>query len=256
MRITLNLASKPFIELRPLYARLRWWMAILLIVAIPLWLLLKTETRKAALANARLQSVQNKIQALQKQEADSKVFMGKTENAAVLTQAAFLNQVFARKAFSWTAIMMDLENVLPAGVQVLNIDPETDKAGDVTIRLRVSGQRDHAVDLVRNLEHSRRFLQPRLASETAETSTTGGGQANLQPTSGPVNVNFDVLAGYNPLEAGSKESGAKDEKKAGKAEKEADGTETTPPAAKAPRKAAPKTGLRPIAPARPAKGAR
>ena len=34
MRITLNLASKPFIELRPLYARLRWWMAILLIVAI------------------------------------------------------------------------------------------------------------------------------------------------------------------------------------------------------------------------------
>jgi len=248
MRITLNLASKPFIELRPLYARLRWWMAILLIVAIPLWLLLKSETRKAALANAQLQSVQNKIQALQKQEADSKVFMEKPANAAVLTQAAFLNQVFARKAFSWTAIMMDLENVLPAGVQVLNIDPETDKAGNVTIRLRVSGQRDHAVELVRNLEHSRRFLQPRLASETAETSNAGGNQGNFQQTSGPVNVNFDVLAGYNPLEPS-----AKDEKKA---EKEADGSETDAPAAKAPKKSMPKSSLRPIAPARPTKGAR
>jgi type IV pilus assembly protein PilN len=53
MRITLNLASKPFIELRPLYARLRWLMAILLLAAIPLWFLVRTEQRKAALANAR-----------------------------------------------------------------------------------------------------------------------------------------------------------------------------------------------------------
>ncbi len=27
----------------------------------------------------------------------------------------FLNAVFARKSFSWTAVMMDLERVLPAG---------------------------------------------------------------------------------------------------------------------------------------------
>jgi type IV pilus assembly protein PilN len=258
MRITLNLASKPFIELRPLYARLRWWMAILLVAAIPLWLLLKSETRKAALANARLLSVQNSIQALEKQESDSKVYMGKAENAAVLTQAAFLNQVFARKGFSWTAIMMDLETVLPAGVQVLNIDPETDKAGNVTIRLRVSGQRDRAVELVRNLEHSRRFLQPRLASETAETTTTGN-QANFQPASGTSNVNFDVLAGYNPLQPKSKE----DEKTA-KAEKHADSegesnapapdsAEKSTPKKAAPKRSVPRPPLAPMAPARPAK---
>jgi type IV pilus assembly protein PilN len=258
MRITLNLASKPFIELRPLYARLRWWMAILLVAAIPLWLLLKSETRKAALANARLLSVQNRILALEKQEADSKVYMGKPENAAVLTQAAFLNQVFARKAFSWTAIMMDLETVLPAGVQVLNIDPETDKGGNVTIRLRVSGQRDRAVELVRNLEHSRRFLQPRLASETAET-TTAGNQASFQPASGTTNVNFDVLAGYNPLQPKEDEKAAKGEKQAGG---EGEDNPSAPEAAKksgprklAPKKSAPKAAVAPLASARPAKGA-
>ncbi len=198
MRITINLASKPFIELRPLYARLRLWMAVLFLVAIPLWLLLKAETRKAALANAKLQSVESSIRRLENQQKSYQAMMLQPQNAAVLTQAAFLNQLFARKAFSWTAIMMDLETVLPGGVQVMNIDPVTDKSGNVTIRLRVSGQRDRAVELVRNLEHSHRFLQPRLASESAETNTAG--QANFQPTNAPSNVNFDVLADYNPLQ--------------------------------------------------------
>ena len=57
--------------------------------------------------------------------------------------------------------MMDLENVLPSGVQVLNIDPVIAKDGKVTIRLRVSGAHDRGVDLVRNLERSHRFLAPR-----------------------------------------------------------------------------------------------
>ena len=39
----------------------------------------------------------------------------------------------------------------------------------MNIRLRVSGDRDRAVQLVRNLETSQRFLSPRLASEQAQT---------------------------------------------------------------------------------------
>ncbi len=69
--------------------------------------------------------------------------------------------------------MMDLENVLPSGVQVLNIDPVVSRDGKVTIRLRVSGAHERAVDLVRNLEHSHRFLSPRLARETAESNQNG-----------------------------------------------------------------------------------
>jgi type IV pilus assembly protein PilN len=177
-------------------------MGLLLLIAVPLWFLLKTETRRAALANARLQSVESEIQRLQNQQQSYQAMMRQPQNAAVLTQADFLNQLFARKAFSWTAVMMDLETVLPGGVQVLNIDPATDKSGNVTIRLRVNGQRDRAVELVRNLEHSKRFLQPRLASESLETSTTGN-QANFQNPNAPINVNFDVLADYNPLPLGS-----------------------------------------------------
>jgi type IV pilus assembly protein PilN len=235
MRITLNLASKPFIELRPLYARLRWWMAVLLVAAVPLWLLLKMETRKAALANARLQSVENAIQSLRNQQQSYQAMMRLPQNAAVLTQASFLNQIFARKAFSWTAVMVDLETVLPGGVQVMNIDPATDKAGNVTIRLRVNGQRDRDVELIRNLEHSRRFLQPKLASESAETGNNDRGQGGFQPASASTNVNFDVLADYNPLPPTPKQT-AKESDKSGKASKTSSDGNTAKPAAKAPAK--------------------
>ncbi len=248
MRITLNLASKPFIELRPLYARLRWLMAILLLVAIPLWFLVRTEQRKAALANAKLQAVNDGILHLNNQQRSYSALMRQPQNAAILTQAVFLNQLFAQKAFSWTAVMMDLENVLPAGVQVMNIDPEIDKYGKVTIRLRVNGQRDRAVDLVRNLEHSRRFLQPRLASEALETSTTGN-QNNFQSANGPANVNFDVLAEYNPLTARESAKGAGKEASTG-----ADSTAVKPETKSAhPGTAARHRHTPPIAPPAPAR---
>ena len=159
MRIQLNLASRPFVELGPLYLRLRILIILLAVVAIPLWLLLATEKRKAAVAQARLDAVEQNIHALENQRQAFQSEMRLPQNASVLSQAQFLNEVFAHKAFSWTAVMMDLENVLPSGVQVLNIDPVISK-GKVTIRLRVSGAHDRGVDLVRNLERSHRFLSP------------------------------------------------------------------------------------------------
>jgi type IV pilus assembly protein PilN len=122
--------------------------------------------------------------------------MRQPQNMAVLERSQFLNALFAQKSFSWTAVMMDLERVLPAGVQVTSIEPATTKSGDVNIRLRVSGDRDRAVELVRNLERSQRFVGPRLAGEAAQAQETG--RASASPLA-PGSVEFDILSGYNPL---------------------------------------------------------
>jgi type IV pilus assembly protein PilN len=201
MRITLNLASRPYVDLRPLYSRLRLWMALLAILAVPFWLLLRVEQRRAAVAQAEQTMLTRDMQKLKQEQQNNQVQMRQPQNAAVLAQSEFLNQLFKRKTFSWTAVMMDLETVLPSGVQVMNLEPVIAPDGQVTIRMRVNGQRDKAVDLVRNLEHSRRFLAPRLAGETAETSTGGNAnnQQNLQPVSASTLVNFEILSEYNPL---------------------------------------------------------
>ena len=127
--------------------------------------------------------------------------MRQPANQAVLDRSHFLNGVFARKSFSWTAVMMDLERVLPVGVQVTSIDPQVSSSdGSVTIRLRVSGERDRAVQMVRNLEGSARFVHPRLSNEATQASDRSGGTAvPVAAVAGPAAVEFDILSGYNPL---------------------------------------------------------
>jgi type IV pilus assembly protein PilN len=220
MRITVNLATKPFIELRPVYQRLRLWMLILLVLALPLGLLMHSEQKKADAATAHVRDMQNRVQQMQRQLASYQALMRQPQNAAVLTQSDFLNDLFRRKAFSWTATMTDLETVLPAGVQVLSIDPQVSPTGHVTIRMRVSGARERAVELVKNLEGSRHFASPRLASESL--ANAGGGNQQAMPVSAANDVNFDILADYRPLLADKKQSETKDHSASGKQDQKQD----------------------------------
>jgi len=81
-------------------------------------------------------------------------------------------------------------------VQVTSIEPIRDKEGHITVHLRVAGPRDREVGLVRNLEQSRRFLQPRIVGENAESNNSPG--QRMEPV-GPSNrFDFDLMADYNP----------------------------------------------------------
>ncbi len=197
MRVSVNLASRPFVELRPLFERLRIIMAVLGVLALVLGVWLHSETTKAHAAQAQMDVLVQQTRNFQQERANNESRMHQPQNAAVLERSQFLNALFIRKSFSWTAVMMDLENVLPAGVQVTNIEPQTLTDGTTQIRLRVSGDRERAVDLIKNLELSQCFIAPRLSSESAQTQ-----DANQRNTGAPVDLNaveFDILAGYNPV---------------------------------------------------------
>jgi type IV pilus assembly protein PilN len=197
MKITLNLASQPYVDVRSVLRRLRLCILVLVVLAIPLFLLLRAEQKKAQRATDRVNAMQDHVQALEHQQSSYEQLMRQPRNAAVLNKANYLNSLFRRKSFSWTATMTDLETVLPSGVQVLSLDPAIMKNGEVVIHLRVSGARDRAIALIQNLEKSRHFASPRLAGETLAQST--GPQNQFQPISATSPVNFDILADYRPL---------------------------------------------------------
>lgn len=200
MRIAINLATRPFVELRPLFARLRLVMGALALTAIALGVGLHLISKSARADETLMDGLKAQTLAAQSERQINETRMREPQNQAVLQRSKFLNDIFARKSFSWTAVMMDLERVLPAGVQVTSIEPSISAEGDVNIRLRVSGQRDLAVDLVRNLEQSQRFVVPRLFNETAQTQEHNG----LTPVAEmgvPGGVEFDIVSGYNPLPA-------------------------------------------------------
>lgn len=205
MRVSVNLATRPFTELRPLFLRLRVAMALLAALALGLGFGLHTLNARAHAAQARMDALRAQTLGFQQERQRDEARMRQPGNRAVLERSQFLNAVFAQKSFSWTSVMMDLERVLPAGVQVTSIEPVITKEGDVNIRLKVSGDRDRAVQLVRNLEQSQRFLAPRLSGESAQAGETGrglgAGAAAAGPAVGPAKVEFDILSGYNPLTA-------------------------------------------------------
>jgi len=221
MRISVNLATRPFVEIRPLLARLRIVMGLLALLAIGLAFGLNSVNARAKVATAEMDSLKARTAAFQQERAADEARMKQPDNQSVLERSQFLNAVFAAKSFSWTAVMMDLERVLPPGLQVTSIDPVVAKTGEVSIRLRVTGDRDRAIQLVRNLETSQRFTSPRLGGESALTSDkanaigrgASGGVRNVSAGADESfgnGVEFEIFSGYNPLpeKTGKREEGS------------------------------------------------
>jgi len=196
MRVTLNLATRPFADLAPTLRRLRIGMGVLAVLSLLFLLGLHLFDREAATARARDHSLDGQIARVQGERTAAEGFMNRPDNARLLNQAEFLNQRFDEKGFSWTLAMEAMETVLPGGVQVTAIEPLRDKDGHITVHVRVVGPRDRADDLVANLERSRRFLQPRIVGETAES--TNGPAQRQEPISPSNRFDFDLLADYNP----------------------------------------------------------
>ncbi|SEF92920.1 type IV pilus assembly protein PilN [Bryocella elongata] len=199
MRISVNLATRPFVELRPYLMRLRILMGALVLAGVGIAVASHMMQQQLDVQKAKMAQLKQRTLVFENEKLGNERRMHQPDNAAVLDRAHFLNALFLRKSFSWTAVMMDLERVLPTGVQVTSIEPQVNPDGSVVIRLRVAGDRGKAVDLVRNLERSERFLRPRLNSESQQSKQ---GTPQQQAAAGPAGVEFEILADYNPLPEG------------------------------------------------------
>ena len=226
LRVTLNLASRPFADLGPAIKRLRIAMAVLAVVAIGLGLGLRALHHKAELARAHDHSLDGQIARVTQEREGFQAMMRQPPNAQLLDQSIALNKIFDDKSFSWTLAMEELETVLPGQVMVSSLEPVRAKDGHITIHLRVAGPRNLSVGLVRNLEHSRHFLLPRIVGETSEA--TEGPNKQLEPVSESNRVDFDLLAEYNPDVAPGVTSDRKAAQKQAKIENTGD-EEAAPP---------------------------
>jgi len=197
MRVTLNLATRPFADLGPALKHLRIGIGVLTLLAIILGFGLRAVHQKAEQARAREHALDAQIARITQERQSYQALMQRPENAQLLKQAGALNNLFDEKAFSWTLAMENLETVLPGGVQVSTLEPVRAKDGHITLHLRVDGPRNRSVELVRNLEHSRRFFEPRIVGESSAETGTGANQ-RLEPVSASNRFSFELLAEYNP----------------------------------------------------------
>lgn len=197
MRITLNLATRPFVDVGPAMKRLRIAIVVLAVLSLAALVALHFVHSKAEAAREREHSLDGAIARINSERQGYEALMAQPKNAAFMIEVDELNDLFAEKAFSWTMAMESLETELPGSVQVTQIEPQRSKTGEITLHLRVVGPHDLADELVKNLERSRRFQLPRIVGEEAESANTPNSK-NIEPVSTSNRFNFDLQAEYVP----------------------------------------------------------
>ena len=198
MHVDINLASQPYQDARRFWLR---WGGVL--VALSLLTLILVYSALTGWVSARkdrdlIRQRQAQIAARDHEKTQAEALLSRPEHRNTRDRSQFLNDLFQRKAFSWTKVFEDLERVMPPRLHVVSIRPEMGSDAGLNIKLVVAGEsRERALDLVRKMEASQRFQQTRIDQETAQSGQSAGD-----------NVQFDISAVYVPEGQSTSKGGA------------------------------------------------
>jgi type IV pilus assembly protein PilN len=191
MRVDINLATQPYEDARQFW--FRWGGAVLGLGMVTLGLVYMTVAgyRNASQDRELMRLRQEQIASRDTEQANAQALLNLPQNSSTRDRSQFLNDLFQRKAFSWTQVFENLEQVMPPRLHVVSIRPELTPDNDLEIKLAVAGDsRDRAIDLVRKLEASQRFRETQIQQETSQTGTAGAAVGD--------NVMFTISALYVP----------------------------------------------------------
>ena len=99
--------------------------------------------RFSRLARAiRTAEVETRIEAksLGKRGAELESRLDRPEATAKLNEIGFLNRLIARKNFSWTRLLADLETLVPNNVHLVTLAPEIGANGAITLQIDLMGR--------------------------------------------------------------------------------------------------------------------
>jgi type IV pilus assembly protein PilN len=176
MDLTINLASQPY--QRAQLILLRWQLLVSGAALMSVALLYAAITSGLSWRDTekQVQSLEQQIAECDRVKTEAEAFLRRPDNALLRLRADLLNSMIARKAFSWTEVFTDLEHIVPAHLHVTGIQPEVNNDGQLELRLTVSGSsREAGIEVVRRLEQSSHFVQPRINSETTQTQPAKSG---------------------------------------------------------------------------------
>ncbi len=197
MRIDINLATRPYEDSRRFWTYWGTGLALLALLTLLLGYLAVSGLLQASRERAKMADLQRQLAAYDAEKSSAEAMLSRPENRVVRDRSRFLNDLFLRKAFSWTKVFEDLERVMPAHLHVVSIHPDMSKDNNLEIKLIVAGEsREQALDLVRKMEGSKRFKQTQIESERSETEPSNGDR-----------VHFDISALYIPSAEATEASG-------------------------------------------------
>jgi type IV pilus assembly protein PilN len=81
-------------------------------------------------------------------------------------KSQYLNELIARKSFSWTRAIETLEKLMPLKIHLVSIQPELNEDNQLAIKMVVAGESsERAIELVKRMEESKYFRDTRIQSQ-------------------------------------------------------------------------------------------
>lgn len=188
MRIAINLASQPFEDAQRFVRQ--WTLTLALVGVLTLALVAGaiSRLRSWSVEQHRIHELQAQIAQGNQEVSQAEAFLNRPENRDTRDKSLVLNDLIARKAFSWTEVFADLERIMPPRLHVVSIRPELTPDNQLALRMVVAGEsRGRALELVRRMEQSPRFRQPQIVAEAQE-------QESQNPAD---RVQFDISTLYS-----------------------------------------------------------
>jgi type IV pilus assembly protein PilN len=188
VRIDINLATQPYEDSQQLWVRWGSALAVAGLFTLVLLYMVVTGWNSARKDRSLLHQREQQIAERDNEKSKAEATLNLPENRNIRDRSQFLNDLFQRKAFSWTKVFEDLERVMPARLHVVSIHPEMANENQLQIKLRVAGEsHERALELVRKMEGSQRFQQTRIEVENFQSGQNPGD-----------NVQVDITAMYVP----------------------------------------------------------
>jgi len=206
MRININLASNPYEAAREYTRRLGLLVAGLSVLTVGLLGYILYQRSHTRDVNRQIAAARQEISSLDAEKVRALALLNKPQNRDVADQSEFLNNLFARKALSWTKVFTEMEKIMPAAIHVVSMKPEYNNQGQLVLHVVVAtSSRDNAVELVKRMEKS-----PHFRTAQVETENTTGNAGNVNSAGG--NIQFEIAALYVPFaEDSDTEAGAEEQ---------------------------------------------
>lgn len=198
MRIDINLASQPYEDAGRFWTYWGTALGLLALVTILVLFLAVTGFIEGRHDREQIAKLRAELAAFDQEKTQAAAMLNQPQNRVVRDESRFLNDLFERKAFSWTLVFEDLERIMPAHLHVISIHPGISEDNNLEIKLIVGGEtHEQALDLVRKMENSKYFKQTRIDSEKFENEQNRTGDR----------VRFDIDALYIPARQVPESSG-------------------------------------------------
>jgi type IV pilus assembly protein PilN len=181
--IHLNLASRPYRDYTPVNLAAATMFVLMLLLA---WFNIDTAVRyRVETRNTRAKIAQVEAQTRREKELEAiaQRRLAGIDIKFLDEQTRFINQKLAERAFSWSALLDELESVLAEDVRLLSVSPAFNEDGTIQLGLAFeSKSNDGMITTINRMHRDPQFVNPFPANESVRDGV----------------YSFNLSVGYRP----------------------------------------------------------